>query len=299
MVMNDMIFKFSRWITVASLALISSIAMAADYKPFILGSVSQASVSEVTNEIQASLQTHGFEVVGRYQPNIETQVIVVTHKDLKQLASKSNLGGFGAMLRVSIVSRSGQTEVSYTNPTYLWNVYRMSGDILPIQQRIEKTLGYSKTFGSETALSAEALREYHYKFLMPYFDDIDELAEYESYDAALKAVEAGLAAKKGGVSKVYRIDLPGKNETVFGVAFSQGAPKDANILHQIDQTGLSHAAHLPYELLVTDNEVIALNAKFRIAINWPSLSMMGSGSFMSIADAPDEIIDALQEVVAP
>jgi len=156
MVMNDMIFKFSRWITVASLALISSIAMAADYKPFILGSVSQASVSEVTNEIQASLQTHGFEVVGRYQPNIETQVIVVTHKDLKQLASKSSLGGFGAMLRVSIVSRSGQTEVSYTNPTYLWNVYRMSGDISPIQQRIELTLGYRIPFGAGSASSAEA-----------------------------------------------------------------------------------------------------------------------------------------------
>ena len=293
-----MTLKLLRWITAAFLTLIGSIAIAADYKPFVLGSVSEASVSEVVNETQAALQANGFEVVGSYQPKADTQVMVVTHQALKEIATLSKHGGFGAMQRVSVVNRSGKTEVSYTNPTYLWNGYRMDGDISEIQQAMEKALGKTRVFGAETALSAKELREYHYQFLMPYFDDVDELAEFESYQAALKAVEDGLAAKKGGVSKMYRIDLPGKQETVFGVTFSKGEGRDANILDQIDQTGSSHAAHLPYELLVTGNEVIALNAKFRIAINWPSLSMMGSGSFMSIADAPNEIKNALEELVS-
>lgn len=296
--MNTMIFKLLRWITPPVLMLFSAITMAADYKPFILGSVSQASVSEAASQAQESLQANGFEVVGTYQPNPETQIVVVTHKALKELATLSRHGGFGAMQRVSVVSRAGQTEVSYTNPTYLWNVYRMDGEINEIQQAMETALGNLRSFGSESAFSAEALREYHYKFLMPYFDDVDELAEFDSYEAALKAVEDGLAAGKGGTSKVYRIDLPGKEVTVFGVALTRGDGRDVNILQQIDQTGHSHAAHLPYEMLVAGDEVIALNGKFRIAINWPSLSMMGSGSFMSIADAPDEIKSALEAVVA-
>ncbi len=85
--------------------------------------------------------------------------------------------------------------------------------------------------------------------------------------------------------------------TVFGVGFSKNRRADKNILTQIDGEGHSHAAHLPYELLVNGNEALALNGKFRIAINWPSLSMMGSGSFMSIANAPDEIKQSL-EIVA-
>lgn len=294
-----MTLKFLRWVAATFFILMTSVAIAADYQPFILGSTSQASVSEVANETQASLQSSGFEVVGTYQPNADTQVMVVTHPSLKKIASLTKHGGFGAMQRVAVVNRSGQTEVTYTNPTYMWNAYRMEGDITDIQQTMEKALGNQQTFGAESGLSADALREYHYKFLMPYFDDVDEFAEFESYEAAISAVEAGLAAKKGGTSKVYRIDLPGKEETVFGVAFSQGEGRGANIIEQIDQTGSSHAAHLPYELLVTGSDVIALNAKFRIAINWPSLSMMGSGSFMSIADAPDEIKNALQAVVSP
>lgn len=297
--MKTMIIKYSHWITATFLFLMTSVAAAEDYQSFILGSISESSVSEVANEAQASLQANGFEVVGNYQPNENTQIIVVTHTALKKIAGLSEHGGFGAMQRVAIVNRAGQIEVSYTNPNYLWNVYRMEGDVSEVQQSLEKALGHQKPFGSESGLSAEALRDYHYKLLMPYFDDVDELAEFDSYEAAINAVEAGLTAKKGGVSKVYRIDIPGKEETVFGVALNQGAGSDANILQQIDQNGMSHAAHLPYELLVTGNEVIALNAKFRIAINWPSLSMMGEGSFMSIMDAPDEIKNAFQAVVTP
>ena len=50
-------------------------------------------------------------------------------------------------------------------------------------------------------------------------------------------------------------------------------------------------------MMVIGNEVIALHAKFRIAINFPDLSMMGSHSFIGIMGAPGDIEDTLEIVV--
>ena len=55
---------------------------------------------------------------------------------------------------------------------------------------------------------------------------------------------------------------------------------------------------MPYEILVSGKKVFALFARFRIAINFPDLSMMGDHSFFSIMCAPGEIEDALEKVVA-
>lgn len=290
----------SLWLAgvVSASFLASTSVLASSYMPFVLGSSSSDSVSAASDKAKASLKANGFEVVGSYNPNPDTNVLIVTNNHLKKIAGESKNGGFGAMERVSVVKRGDKTEVSYTNPTYMWNVYRMKGDIAPVQSSMEKALGNQKQFGSEKGLSADELREYHYKFMMPYFDDVDELGEFGSYDLAVKTVEAALDSGKQGVKKVYRIDIPGQEMTVFGVALTKTEGADKNILEQIDANGHSHAAHLPYEILIVGDEALALNGKFRIAINWPSLSMMGSGSFMSIANAPDEIQATLEEVAS-
>jgi hypothetical protein len=209
------------------------------------------------------------------------------------MAGQSENGGFGAMERIAVIQKGADVEVSYTNPAYMWNVYRMKGDIQPVQSAMKMALGAEKEYGADEPISDEDLRGYHYKMLMPYFDDEDELAEFDSHEAALKSVEAGLAANMAGSSKVYRIDIPGKKMSVFGVALTNKEGADSFISKAIDHQGMSHAAHFPYEMLVVDDEVIALNGKFRIAINWPHLSMMGDGSFMSISNAPDNIAQAL------
>ena len=61
---------------------------------------------------------------------------------------------------------------------------------------------------------------------------------------------------------------------------------------------LRSTGHLPYELLVSKGEVYALHAKFRIALNFTDLSMMGDHSFMRIRCAPDSIEGALKQVAA-
>jgi hypothetical protein len=284
-------------IVAVSISLFAGLAQASGLMPFVLGSQgNNSSVKDLTASTEKSLTDNGFEIVGKYSPSQDKTVIVVTNEALKSMAGMSKNGGFGAMQRVAITKTASGADVTYTNPTYLWNAYRMKGDITVIQSAMEKALGNQKQFGADEALSASDLREYHYKMMMPYFDDEDELAEHDSYKQAVATVEAGLEANQAGAKKVYRIDIPGKEMTVFGVALSHGEGADKFISDKIDGKSNSHAAHFPYEVLVVGDEVIALNGKFRIAINWPSLSMMGEGSFMSISGAPDDIKAALEAV---
>jgi hypothetical protein len=130
---------------------------------------------------------------------------------------------------------------------------------------------------------------------MPYFDDPWKLATYPSQAEALAAVEAGLAAGRGGTKEVYRASVSAE-ETVFGVALSDGCGADANVMKHVDFKPIRSTGHLPYELLVSRGEVYALHAKFRIAMNFTDLSMMGDHSFMKIRCAPDSIEAALKQV---
>ena len=135
---------------------------------------------------------------------------------------------------------------------------------------------------------------------MEYFIEPSVLAEYGSFEEAAAAVEAGLAAGRGGVTKVYRIDVPDKKEVVFGVAM-KGATEadkymdDKFIMSVIDFKDIRSTAHLSYELLVSGNKVYALYARFRIAVSFPDLSMMGSNSFMNIMKSPEAIRKALTQ----
>jgi hypothetical protein len=172
----------------------------------------------------------------------------------------------------------------------------MAGDLKDTSAKLQAALGKVEEFGAKGKTAAE-LRKYHYKMMMPYFDDTDTLVKHPSHEEAVRQVEAGLAAGKQGVTKVYRIDIPGKKEVVFGVAM-KGAEKDKfmdekYIMGQIDFKDVKSVAHLPYEMLVTDNEVIALSARFRIAASFPDLTMMGDNSFMKIMESPEAIKKAL------
>jgi hypothetical protein len=77
-----------------------------------------------------------------------------------------------------------------------------------------------------------------------------------------------------------------------------GAPEaDQYIMSVIDFGDLKGTAHLPYEILVSGKNVYALYARFRIAISYPNLKMMGSNSFMNIMESPEAIRTALQRTV--
>src|SRR5208337_5363783 len=89
-----------------------------------------------------------------------------------------------------------------------------------------------------------------------------------------------------------------RKEAAFRVAMN-GATEaekymyDKFIMSEIDFKDLRSTARLPYEMLVSGNKVYALYARYRIAISFPDLSMMGSNSFMKIMKSPEAIRKAL------
>ena len=265
-------------------------------KPFILGSKGPGELAAKADAAKNALAAQGFTLVGSYTPYPDTTILVVTNDELKKNAAQSEHGGFGAMERISVVKTSGEVQVSYTNPVYMANAYRMQSDLRDVAAKMQAALGRMEEFGAK-GLTAAQLRKYHYMFGMEYFNEPSTLAEYGSYNDAVKAVEAGLAAGRGGVTKVYRIDIPGKEESVFGVAMKGAgdnrAMDDRYIMSEIDFKDLKSAAHLPYEMLVSGNKVYALYARFRIAIDFPDLSMMGAHSFVNIMSSPEAIRKAL------
>jgi len=273
------------------------LAQDAVLKPFVLGSKGPGEVAQAVEAAKAKLAQNGFTVAGTYSPYPNATIIIVTNDEMRTTAAKSERGGFGAAQRVSVTKVGNDVQVAYTNPTYMANAYRMAGDLKETSAKLQAALGKVEEYGAK-GLTAEKLRKYHYTFGMEYFDEPNEFVKYGSYEEAIKAVEAGLAAGKHGVTKVYRVDVAGKKETLFGVAMKgEGdAAKfmdDKYIMSEIDFKDVKSTAHLPYDILVSDNKVYALYARFRIAISFPDLSMMGANSFMNIMKSPEAIREAL------
>lgn len=277
-------------------------AQAADalLKPFVLASKGAGTVAEKSAQVKAALTAAGFTVAGEYAPYPDAAIIIVTSDALKKNAAASEHGGYGAVQRVSVTAAGKDVQVSYTNPVYMSHVYRMEGDLSGVSADLGKALGRVEEFGAR-GMTAKQARKYHYMIGMEYFDEPSKLAEYGSYEEAVQAVDAKLSANQNGVSKIYRVDVPGKQESVFGVGMKgSGDGKymdDQFIMKEIDFRDVKSTAHLPYEVLVSGSKVYALYARFRIAINFPDLSMMGSNSFMNIMKTPEAIRGALQKTV--
>ena len=291
-------FRNWRILGAIALALGATLAFAQDavLKPFVLASKGPGDLAQALEATKAALTKAGFSVAGSYSPYPGAAGFGVTNDELRGTAAKSERGGFGAAVRVAVTKVKDQIQVSYTNPAYMANAYRMAGDLKDTTAKLQAALGRIEEFGAK-GLSAAQLRKYHYTFGMEYFDEPNTLASYGSYEEALKAVEAGLAAGKQGVSKVYRIDVAGKKETLFGVAMKGAGDNkymdDKYLMSEIDFKDVKSTAHLPYDILVSDNKVYALYARFRIAISFPDLSMMGANSFMNIMSAPEAMRAAL------
>jgi hypothetical protein len=262
-------------------------------RPYVLASSGPGTIEAKLGEVKTALEGQGFQEAGEYTPYPGAHVLVVTSDALKNSAAKSEFGAYGAMVRVALTETGKGLQVSYTNPLYFAQAYRMKDTLAETAAALEKALGKQSEFGSKDGIKAGKLRKYHYMLMMPYFTDPVKLASYPSQDEALKAVEENLASHKGGAVKVYRVDLPGKKESVIGVGLTEGEGADAAIMKVVDIGELKHTAHLPYELIVSDGTVYMLHGKFRIALDFPDLTM---GTFMKISGAPSAIEKSLKLV---
>ncbi|MFK5986899.1 MAG: hypothetical protein QM479_15940 [Pseudomonadota bacterium] len=263
--------------------------------PFYLAAQSKGDAAAVLADTKTKLTAAGFEIAGEYSPYAGAHIVIITNDELKSNASASEMGGFGAAQRVSITDVKGDIQLAYTNPIYMANAYRMKGKLNSIEAKLKSTLGFVKAYGPAQGLKTDDIDGYHYMFGMPYFDDPVEIADHGNYKKAVSTLEKGLASKKGGVSKVFKVEF--KGGALFGVAMTKGMSSDKTIMKEIDFKAIRSTAQLPYEILVTEKgTVYILAAEYRIAINFPDLSMAGSNSFMGIMASPDAIIDAIKVV---
>lgn len=287
------------------LPLAGGVQAAEYFKPFVLASKGPGDFSTKVEETKAALTKAGFEILGAYSPYSKTfvdnaEVIVVTNNELKKAATMTKYGGFAAPWRVAVTQIGDEIQVAYANPPYIANAYRLNADLNGVSQALKAALGDEETFGSKKGLTARKLRNYHYTFGMEYFDDVYKLAEYGSHKEAVATLEKNLADGVAGVTKVYRLDLP-NDVTVFGVA--RRAPTDADmdmdekhIMEEVDFAELKGTAYLPYEIMVDGNTIVALHMRFRMAVSYPDLKMMGAHSFMGIMQSPSAIQKALTAV---
>ena len=297
--------KLSQWLLVCLLSAAGTgIAQAEALKPFVLAETATGDMSAIVAKAKAKLQANGFQIVGAYQPYPEATVICATNPELREAAAKTrdSNGGFGVAQRISVTAVGGKVEVAYANPESVGVAYGL-GKLPRTTAALKAALGAQFDFGAEGLEEAKLKPgEYRYSFGMPYFHHTDLFATYPNYDKAIAAVEKGLAQKRGGTVKVYRVDLPDE-VSVFGVGIVTGdgvdsgtKDTDTEIMRIIDAKSPRSTAYLPYELMVKNGQVISLRARYRIAVNFPDLKMVGSNSFGKIMSAPNGILTALTAV---
>jgi hypothetical protein len=288
------------------MAVLFSATVVADdtyYKPFIVASAGPGTLAEQTEATIESLEGADFEVVGQYSPVAGTNVVVVTNDQLKQISSVSDRGGYAAGQRVAITEVGDKVEVSFVNPIYIQYGYRLKGDMQPIHDALVESLGQIDACGAAgKKMTAKKLGKYHYMLGMQYFDDPSELGSFDSYEAAIAAVESGLAKEGDALTQVYRIDIPGKQQTVFGVGMKKTNEDNADLdsefqMGVVDFEGCKKRAYFPYEVLVDGNKVEALHMRFRMALHFPNLSMMGKHGFTKLISAPGVIEKELENMV--
>lgn len=262
-------------------------------KPYILAAQKTGTAAAEFDAVKTALSQAEFELLGEYSPYDGAHIVAVTNEALRKAAAKSEFGGYGAAQRVAVTQVKDQVQISYTNPLYMANIYRMGDNLSAVADSLKNALDSKQAFGSKEGISASDLREYHYMIAMPYFDDHLEIAEYTDHQSALNKVENRLAGSKT-VNKIYRVDIPGKEESVFGVSIMSGDGADKTVMEATDTETLKHTAHLPYELLVSGKKAYILHGKFRIAQSFPDLGM---GTFMKISSAPDAIELIIKEAI--
>jgi len=255
-------------------------------------------LTTVQTEVNQLLTGAGFEVLGTYHPenNPAMLVIAFSNSDLQQLSLQfKDRGALAGVLKAAIIEKDGKSTLSILNPEYMFLAYwgkQLNGQEQQLTAFSDKIvqlfskMGNPVTFGGE--MDKEDLPGYHYKIMMPYFDDPDELADFNSFEEGLRIIRANLSAKKGNTSKVYELVLPEKKIAVFGIGLMDEENGESHFLPII---GENHLAAMPYQIILQGTKATALPGKYRLALYWPELTM---GTFMKIMHTPRYIEKTLQ-----
>ncbi len=261
--------------------------------PYIQGDpTAGGGVQAVAAAVEGKLKNGGFKVVGRYFPKELAGYGVVVATDGAMLDEVGAAGGYavlGAAVRVGV---KADGTVTYGNPDYWYRAYfrkdfeKHEGAVRALQARLAHVLGAVKGVGGDE--SPQNLANYRYMIGMERIDSYkNKLADYGSFDEAVKTVRGNLAKGAGKTSMIYEVVLPKHKLAVFGVGMHQ----DGEWIRKIDMQ--ESIASLPYEIYVIDREIGAPHGRFRIALAFPQVGM---GQFMRISNLPNRILDTMGAV---
>jgi hypothetical protein len=265
--------------------------------PYIKGdSVAGGNVQAVATAVEGKLKGGGFKVIGKYFPKDLAGYGVVIATDEAMLGEVGSVGGnaiMGAAIRVGV---KADGSVAYTNPDYWYRAYfrkafdKKEAAVKTLQERLQGALGAGKGLGGDE--ESGNLTNYRYMIGMERLDSSkNKLAEYGSFEEALKTVRENLAKGAGKTSKVYEVVMPNRKLAVFGVAMNDSGNSDGEWIKKIEMQ--DNIAGLPYEIYVVNNEVGSPHGRFRIALAFPDVGM---GQFMRISSLPNVIIETMGAV---
>jgi len=257
-----------------------------------------ASIADASAQIKDAITADGFDVIGEYHPaqNEDLFVVCFTSDELKNLSLQFNdRGALASVLKTAFVKKDGKVTITLLSPEYMFLAYwgeQLNGQekmLVAISEKaknIFKKFGTLENYGGEE--KAEDLPHYHYMMMMPYFDEPDELATFDSFEEGLEIIRNNLNKGKGNTHKVYEQVFPDKQVAVFGVGLWDEETGEG---HFLEIVGQGHIANMPYEIILQGKEATMLAGKYRIALYWPELTM---GTFMKIKSTPGEIEDTME-----
>jgi len=284
---------------ILAVLLISTSLSAQELNPYILVGDSPNTLDATEQTVKGALEASGFEILGTYhaENNQTLKVIVYSRKDLQNITLKvKDRGALAAALKIGLKADGPGTTISYLNPEYLFQAYLResydthSAGLEKIASDVETALSPlgNKNTGFGGAMTAEDLREYHYKIMMPYFTDPVELKEFSSFEEGVKTIESNLKSQKGATQLVYSLKFSDEKVAVFGIAFLDEEKGEKQFLPII---GEDHLAAMPYEIILQGKTATMLHGRYRLALHWPELTM---GTFMKIRNTPGDIKDAFE-----
>jgi len=279
------------------LMLVGISSSAQELQPFFEVGQFDKTIPELTKQVESNLTNAGYEILGSYHPENKNTLFVLcfTSNSLKQFSLLfPDRGALAAVLKVGFIRTQGKTTLSIVNPEYMFFAYygqQLNGHEEALKAQSKEVtdlfgkMGKLMPFGG--SVDQKRLEHYHYKMMMPYFDDPDELAEFNSFEEGLRVIQKNLNNQKGNTHMVYRLLFPKQKIAVFGVALLDPETGESDFLPTI---GESHIAAMPYEIILQGKKATSLAGKYRIALFWPELGM---GTFMKIIKTPGRIEDAM------
>lgn len=288
--------NLSRLIMIWCFAL-NPVAAESSLRPYILSSNVQGDMVKAAIELKEVLVAGGFQLLGEYAPDADRHVIVVTSDYLKRLAAAESNALFAVPQRVAITRFEGRLQVAYSNPAYQQYAFRIESDLEPVRLQLKSILGEQETFGSSAGLTTAALSGYRHARGMEQFDNLLALGKFASQARALKVVEEGLDSGRGGVNAVFRVNIPERDATLFGVALTEGPGSDQAIIEAVDIRPLKHTARFPFTLVVRGGEVFALHPRFKLPLDFPDLERTGRYSFTALIRAPGAMEKSLHSLL--